>query len=149
MLFERPIGNCICEVFRVADSRRYVDPQCRVIPADVVEHPGQILLQMPALPKEQRDDGYVRDALGCQSGDGRVEGGLHHFQESQFNPRTGLLVPQSRHDPAEWLRPRRVAGTVGKQKDGRSRCLVHAKNERSCILASVADWETGRSGAAG
>jgi hypothetical protein len=38
---------------------------------------------------------------------------------------------------------------VGKQKDCRNRCLAHADNERNRIPASVADWERGRSGAAG
>jgi hypothetical protein len=120
MLVEGPVGNCVGEVFRVADCRRYVDPQCRVIPADIVQQSGQILLEMPALREKQRDDSDVPDALGGQSGYGRFEGGLHQFQKRQFNTNTGLFLAQPCHDPAKRLHPRRISGTVGKQEDGSS-----------------------------
>mgnify|MGYP007034159361 CR=1 FL=1 len=120
MLVEGPVGNGVGEVFRVADGARYVDPQRRVMPADSVEQPGQVFLEMPALGEEQRDDGDLPDAFGGQAGNGRSEGRLHHFEECQFHTRTLLLVAQPCHDAAERLRPRRVACAVGKQKDGSS-----------------------------
>jgi hypothetical protein len=149
MLVEGPVGYGVGEVFRVADRGRYVDPQRRIMLADAIEQLGQIFPEMPTLGEEQWDDSDVPDAFGGQSGNGRSKGRLHHFEECQLNMHTGLLVAQPRHDPEEWLRPRRIAGTVGKQKDCRSWRLAHAKNERSCIAASVADWGRGRSGVAG
>jgi hypothetical protein len=141
MLGEGPFGYRVREVFRVADCARRIDPQCRVMSADIVEQPGQIFLEMPALGEEERDDSDVPDAFGGQSGNGRSEGRLHQFQKRQFHANAGLLLVQPCHDPAERLRPRRIAGTMGKQQDCRSRRLAHAINERSCILTSVADWE--------
>jgi hypothetical protein len=149
MLREGPFGYRIREVFRVADCARRVDPQRRVMPADIVEQPGQIILEMPALGEEERDDSDAPYAFGGQSGNGRGEGRLHQFQKRQFHANAGLLLVQPCQDPAERFRPRRIAGAVGKQQDCRSRRPAHAKNERSCILASVADREKGRSGAAG
>ena len=105
MLVEGPVGNGVGEVFRVADGARYFDPQRRVMPADIVEQPGQVFLEMPTLGEEQRDDSDLPDALGGQSGNGRSERRLHHFEECQFHTRTLLLVAQPRHDAAERLRP--------------------------------------------
>ena len=105
MLVEGPVGNGVGEVFRVADCARYVDPQRRVMPANIVEQPGQVFPEMPALGEEQRDDSDLPDARGGQAGHGRSEGRLHHFQKRQFHAHAGLLTAQSRHDAAERLRP--------------------------------------------
>ena len=124
MLGEGPVGNGIGEILRIADCARHVDPQRRVMPADVIEQLREILLEMPALGEEQRDDSDVLDAFGGQSGNGRGEGRLHQFQKRQFHANAGLLPAKPHRDPAERLRPRWIAGTVGKQKDGRSRIFA-------------------------
>jgi hypothetical protein len=149
MLGEGPVGYGISEVFRIADRARNIDPQRRVMPPDVVDQPGQIFLEMPALGEKKRDHGDAPDTLGGQGGNCRIKRRLHHIEECELNTHAGLLLAHPCHDPAERLRPRRIAGAVGKQEDCRSRFVAHAKNEGSCIPASVADWETGRSGAAG
>ena len=104
---------------------------------------------MPALSEEQRDDRDVPDVLGGQSGNGRGKGRLHQFQKRQFYANAGLIPAEPRRYSAKRLRPRRITGTMGKQKDCRSGRLTHTKNERGCIPASVADSGKGRSGEAG
>ena len=141
MLGKSPVGNCVRKVIRVANGGRYVNPQRRVIPADVVEQPGQILFEMPALCEKQRDDSDLPDILGGQSSNGRFKGWLHHFQKREFHANAGVLAAQPCHDPAKRLRPRRIAGTVGKQQDCRSRCVFHLTERRSPIPTSVADRE--------
>jgi hypothetical protein len=120
MLGEGPVGYRVGEDFRVADCGRDIDPQRRVMPPDVVDQPGQIFLEMPALGEEQRDDGDAPDVLGGQGGNCRIKRRLHHVEECELNTDAGLLLAHPCHDPAEWLRPRWVAGTVGKQEDGSS-----------------------------
>jgi len=164
VLREGPIGYGVGEVWRVANCGRHVDPQRRMMPADIVEQPGQIFLEMPALSEKQRDDGDVPDILRCQSGNGRFEARLHHFQKRQFHANAGLLPAQPCHHPAERLRPRRIAGAMCKQKDGGSwmRAQWSVKSEVKSfhrratavkgIIApavSVANRQTGRSSAAG
>ena len=105
MLVEGPVGYGVGEVFRIADCGCHVNPQRRVLSADIVEQPGQVFLEMPALGEEQRNDGNVADAFGGQTSNGRREGRRHQFQKRQFDAYAGLLAPQPGHDPAEWLRP--------------------------------------------
>ena len=132
MLGQGPVGNCIGELFRIADRARYVDPQRRVIPADVVEQPGQILLEMPALGEEQGDDRDMFDVLGGQFSNGRGKGRLHQFQKRQFYANAGLIAAESRRYSAKRLRPRRVTGAMGEEQDCRSR-LAHAKSNTKSI----------------
>ena len=139
MLGECPIGYCIGEVFRVADCARNVDPQRRVMAANIVQQLRQIFLEMPALSQEQRDDRDVPDVLGGQSGNGRGKGRLHQFQKRQFYANAGLIPAESRRYSAKRVRPRRITGTMGKEKDCRSRRLAHAKSDRRSIQDSVAD----------
>ena len=105
MLGEGPIGNCIGEVFRVADCSRHIDPQGRMMTADGVEQPGQISLQVPTLGKEQRDDRDLSNAPGGQAGNGRGEVRLHQLQERQLHANARLLLAQPCHDPVKRLRP--------------------------------------------
>ena len=94
MLGESPIGNRVSEVFRIADCARDVDPHCRMTAADIGEQPGQILLQMSALGKEQRNHGNVPDTLPGQARDGRSQVRLHDFQERQLHAQAGLFSTQ-------------------------------------------------------
>ena len=112
MLGESPVGNRVSEVFRIADCARDVDPQRWMTAADIGKQPRQILLQMAALGKEQRDHGNVTDALTCQARDRRGQVRLHYFQERQFHAQAGLPATQSCRDAPKRLRPRRIACTV-------------------------------------
>ena len=85
------------------------------------------------------------DALGGQAGHGRFKGRLHQFQKRQFHAHAGLLAAHPRHNPAERLRPGRIAGTVGKQEDGRSRFRVQW-SVRSQTKALAPQRRKGRKG---
>ena len=128
MLGERPIGYRISEVFRVSDCGCNVDPERRVMPANSVQQPRQIFLEMSALGEEQGDDRDMFDVLGGQSGNGRGKGRLHQFQKRQFYANAGLIAAESRRYSAKRLRPRRITGAMGKEQDCRSRRPTHAKS---------------------
>ena len=132
MLGECPIGDRIGEVFRVADCTGNVDPDGRVMPANSVQQPRQIFLEMPALGEEQRDDRDMPDVLGGQSGNGGGKSRLHQFQKRQFYANAGLIAAESRRYSAKRLRPRRVTGAMGEEQDRRSR-LAHAKSNTRSI----------------
>ena len=149
MLGEGPVGYSVREVFRVADRSGYVDMQARVLAADVIEQPGQIFLEMPALGEKQRDDRDAYESAGLQTGYCVGQRWPHELQKRQFDMRLRIIAAQSCHDPAKRLGPRRVAGAVCEKKNRRTRRLAHVEIEKSGMPASVADWETGRGGAAG
>ena len=134
MLGESPIGNRVSEVFRIADCARDVDPSCWMTAADIGEQPRQILLQMAALGKEQRNHGNVPDALTGQARDRRGQVRLHNFQERQLHAQGGLFATQSCRDAPKRLRPRRIAGAVGKQKNGRRRFRVQWSAGSSLVV---------------
>src|SRR6185295_3506178 len=100
---------------------------------------------MAALRQEQGNDRDVPDALGRQSSNGGFESGRHAFQKGEFDSDAGLLLAQASDDPAERLSPAGIAGAMREQNHRRSKRRGHAEIERSRILPSVADWETGRS----
>jgi len=88
---------------------------------------------MSTLGQKQRYHGDVACALLDQSLDRRLKGGLHAFQERKFDSGVGLLLAQAFDDPAERLRPRRIARAMRKKDDGGTRRLTHIELNGSCI----------------
>ena len=105
MLGESPVGNRVSEVFRIADGTGDLDAQLRMLLANVVEQPGQILFQVPALGEEQGNYCDAAYACGGQPGYGASKGRLHELQKREFHRNAGLLRRKPRRDPAKWLGP--------------------------------------------
>ena len=149
MLGKRPIGYRVGQFFRVPDGLAYMNVQRWMPLADVLHHFRQIPLQMSALGQKQRYHGDVACAVLDQFLDGRLESGVHAFQEREFDASGGLLLAQALDDSVKRFCPRRIARAMRKKNNGGTGLLAHIERVCGRIAFSVADLGTDRSVAAG
>lgn len=75
----------------------------------------QILLEVPSLAEEHRDDRYSSGLLGGQRCESFFKRRAHRLEISGLYREAGKLLPEARCNAFERPRPIRVARTMGKK----------------------------------
>src|SRR5260221_4537698 len=120
---EYPRRDRIEDLRHLARRILEVDRQVWMSGADRVEHPRQVLLEVPALRHEERKDGDRRGPFARERGDRFLQRRAHLLEECE---RDGIFRAARLHalvDVAKGLGPFRIARAVREEHDAAHQCL--------------------------